>query len=882
MNQKITAVVAVMSASLLWVPSVSAQEGVAVALEEIVVSARKRDESLQDVPISVDVFSKERLEQLAIDSVSDLANYTPSLRFDQGVLPMDTRPVIRGVSALRGRPNVGILVDFVDVSSEALTVAGGGMTANLRLLDLERVEVVKGPQSALYGRSAFTGAVNYITRRPGDKFRGDVNVSFGEFNTSELGVSLSGPLMENLNGGFILSKYQTDGWYSNPNTGGDLGAVDSFGGAVSLEWTPTDSITAYFRAEHSKDEASPRAEGFLASVSPQFDPAVNPFGTGTVTDIATQVPIVFTGGVQCNGIDRQQPYFDAFFAGPPCRPLVTGELSANESDIDLSADPRTGRDFIGTDMHTTRVHFDVNWNIGSMDLTYLLGYVDSNAFVQEDFDKTNVPIISVPFPPFPFSQYGLSAMAQQQIDTEQWNHELRLSGGTDRASWMVSALSWNEEMDVAFDDEWFLRDGGNAGLVLDTFNQFVFNFLDPNPTTGFPGLCAIVYPGNAACVNDITFLATSPQNTPAIPLRRETSHTSLAGMFAYDITDALTATVEGRWLSETIDYEGGAADVSFFSQFGNDPWWGFTFGPGELTNNQVKEDTFVPKVTLDYRVNDDVMLYGYYSQGFKPGGVNTTDANGDVSTGEYKAEELEVFEFGIKSAFRNRSVRLNAAAFYYDYTDQQVPFQFTGQNGILQTAVANAGETEFTGLDAEIVWNSSIVEGISATLAYTYTDAEFTDFNLTPILAEIGGAPSDFNRARAGNAEADFSGKTPPLVAEHSATASFRYDTNLDSGLGLFGELFVIYNSDRFASESNRTILPAHTFLDFYAGLSGEKWSATLFVQNLADDDTIRSGLGNVDYSFLVNGMSITDGVNVYLPQPRTAGVRFKYGFGAD
>ncbi len=207
---------AIAMASCTAVPTsnaVAQDEASAVPLEEITVSARKRSESLQEVPISVDVFSAARLDQLSIDSVENVARFTSGLTFDQGVLPSDTRPVIRGVSSLRGRPNVGVLVDFVDVSSEALTVAGGGITTNLRLLDLERVEVVKGPQSALYGRSAFTGALNYITKRPGDTFTGSVRVGYDDFEASDIRITAGGPLIDDkLRANVILSAYDSPGF----------------------------------------------------------------------------------------------------------------------------------------------------------------------------------------------------------------------------------------------------------------------------------------------------------------------------------------------------------------------------------------------------------------------------------------------------------------------------------------------------------------------------------------------------------------------------------------------------------------------------------------------------------------------------------------------
>ena len=126
------------------------------------VTARKREETLQDVPIAVTAISVEQLQRRGIQDVEGIIQGDPSLGFDLGIAPYDTRIVVRGLSPTRGRPNVATLVDGIDVSSEAIGVAGGSLLINPRLVDIERIEVVKGPQSALYGRSAFAGAINYV------------------------------------------------------------------------------------------------------------------------------------------------------------------------------------------------------------------------------------------------------------------------------------------------------------------------------------------------------------------------------------------------------------------------------------------------------------------------------------------------------------------------------------------------------------------------------------------------------------------------------------------------------------------------------------------------------------------------------------------------
>ena len=127
-------------------------------IEEIVVTARKRTESVQDIPLSISVFDEEAIAAAGIRDIDDIARLTPGLVFDKGWIPQDTRPHIRGLPTDRGRAPVGILVDGIDISSESMLTSGGGMLMNLKVMDIERIEVVKGPQSALYGRVAFGGA----------------------------------------------------------------------------------------------------------------------------------------------------------------------------------------------------------------------------------------------------------------------------------------------------------------------------------------------------------------------------------------------------------------------------------------------------------------------------------------------------------------------------------------------------------------------------------------------------------------------------------------------------------------------------------------------------------------------------------------------------
>jgi len=186
---KVFLVLLVLSQLLVW-PLVAWSQ-----VEEIVVTVSKKSESLQDVPMSVTAFSSADIERKGIKSISDIALLTSSIQFDESFAQSDTRIVVRGLSPSRGRQNIATLVDGVDVSSESITSSGGSLLLNTRLMDVERIEVVLGPQMALYGRSAFNGAIQYITKDASEEFETDIRFDVAENNRYEAVAGVSGPIL---------------------------------------------------------------------------------------------------------------------------------------------------------------------------------------------------------------------------------------------------------------------------------------------------------------------------------------------------------------------------------------------------------------------------------------------------------------------------------------------------------------------------------------------------------------------------------------------------------------------------------------------------------------------------------------------------------------
>jgi outer membrane receptor protein involved in Fe transport len=233
---------------------------------EIVVTTRRREENLQDIPVAVSSFSADEIEKQGISSTADVVKLVPGVQFDQGFSAADTRISIRGINSERGRTSAAVLVDGIDVSGENVTAGGGSSLLNTRLMDLERVEVVKGPQSALYGRNAFAGAISYITRQPSmTGMEAKLSADIADYSTYDVRAAVSGPVIaDKLAIGVNLGWYESDGYYSNHNTAvpaanGDLNGGDSHGARLVAVFLPTDSLKITGSVSYSETDSDPRA-----------------------------------------------------------------------------------------------------------------------------------------------------------------------------------------------------------------------------------------------------------------------------------------------------------------------------------------------------------------------------------------------------------------------------------------------------------------------------------------------------------------------------------------------------------------------------------------------------------------------------------------------
>jgi len=236
---------------------------VAQVIEEITVTARKKSENLQDVPISVNIITSQMLDRIGIKDLRDVVKMDASLIFDKGFAPDDIRVVVRGIDNGRGRPVVATIIDGADISSEALNTAGASQLISPRLIDIERIEIVKGPQVALYGRTAFAGAISYITKGASDTPELKVTLDVAEGGFQESRFSYSGPMSDTLGIRFNAMDWGFDGFHTNTVSGEKIGGGEGKSASILFDWNPTENLHIRTRIDHVNDENEPPAQAFV-------------------------------------------------------------------------------------------------------------------------------------------------------------------------------------------------------------------------------------------------------------------------------------------------------------------------------------------------------------------------------------------------------------------------------------------------------------------------------------------------------------------------------------------------------------------------------------------------------------------------------------------
>ncbi|MEO1034105.1 MAG: TonB-dependent receptor [Pseudomonadota bacterium] len=767
-----------------YAPLAYAQDS--VTLDEIIVTARKKEESIQDIPVAVSAISESLIQDLTLQDLSDISKLTAGLLFDNEFSRQSNRPVIRGQANILGDSGVSYFIDGVYIT---------GSIADYDLNEIERLEIVKGPQSALYGRNTYSGAINIITRSPGEEFSGRVQVEVSEDDQFELSAGISGPLIDGvLSGGVNLRHFELGGPFTNEFDGNEIGEQESTSASAVLEWTPTDSIRARLRAYYA-DLNDGQAALFHQSA----------LDNNCFTD----------NGALYGGGGR---YF--------CGTVEPGEIN---TDVRFQApDARLESEKLQTSL---RLDFELN---EQSSLTSITGYNrdDSIDISDGDYQPTSFqtavftpggfPFAGFPVPPFSFGYVGtiVDFTFANLGEEEDISQELRYSYDGDNLDVLLGAYYFKQDSLSQS-----IRDlpAGAAGAAGANFGAAFGEQI---------GLCA----QNPICGSIVPFFG------PTIDVPRDASdleieNTALFGLVSFDLTDTLSITAEARFQEEDIEQAAVAQDLG-----------------GPITNRvnaSASFDSFSPRFTVDYKAGENSLLYALYAEGTKPGGFNGVVAI-DAGLPTFDEEEVTSFELGSKNVWANGQLTANFSLFFNQIDGYQLT-QNARSGANTTSATVNAGDADINGLEAEFSYRPVNVEGLTVTFNYAYTDAEFTDgvdenqgvlndaADNGLVDCSIGDQFPDPNDPTACNESlfGSIDGNQVPRTAEHQAFL----DVDLRRPLaGTDWEFFVggnvSFESSKFAQVHNQAETGETTLVNARFGFQNEQFAINFWGRNLTGEDS--------------------------------------------
>ena len=634
--------------------------GHAAVLEEIKVTASKRVQSMQDVGISVTSYSGDQMKALGVTNTVEITEQVPGLQMVT-FSPSLTVFNIRGVSQNNFTDNleapVAVYIDDVYVASM------NGI--NSQLFDIERVEVLRGPQGTLFGRNATGGVIHYLTNgADNDEFNGYVEGTVGDYDRQSLEFALGGGIGDSVRGRIAGRTEEMDGYMESkpfpegnplPPSGVDIGGVDGWALRGELQFDLGDTAVLTLQANHSEDDKVPTgAYSFLpygdasqAYIPPEFQAFTN--------------DVILEGGDPPGGLSLEEFTAAVFFC--PSQLDCFAPVDESGRTIFEGDHPNPDEhysDYAGyMDRETDSYTVKLDWELGdTMDLVSITNYYELDKFYTEDGDGIPVPIIE------------FTTVA----DFTQFSQELRISGETNTFRWVAGGYYLDMETDAQV-----LTAGSPVASVAEGLG---YNFAElTNPVVG----------------QDYTL---------------DSTNWSVFGQGEWDFAENFTFILGLRWSQDDKEMD--------FSTFFASPGDGIVepnifdlqsaAAAAGSDNDEVDYGDWAGRLQLDWRITDDTLTYASYNRGIK-GGNFAPSANVSLDNIRHYEEVLHAYEIGMKTEFAGGLARLNGAIYYYDYEDYQA---FTFSDGT--PSVANA-DAENIGAEVELTWtptdNWDLIVGVA-------------------------------------------------------------------------------------------------------------------------------------------------------------------------
>jgi iron complex outermembrane receptor protein len=647
-------------------------------LDEVIVTAQKREQAAQDVGIAITAFTGVQLKALGVEESIDVAAFSPGVHTSGNIAGQNTQFAIRGVTQ-------NDFNDIIEAPSAVYLDEGYLAVAQAQtfaVFDIERVEILKGPQGTLFGRNATGGLIQYVSNKPSfDEVEGYADLTYGTFDSDadanhvRVEAAVGGPFADTVAGRIAVLYNEHDGYLNNvypfaavggsPGTGAgaDMGDDDTLALRGILQFRPSDALEWTFSVNQARSE--------LATGPYQSKPTIAVFDEDNelvnVIDVApdeTRASIAADGSDFGGDLDNNAVFGDLF--GRPAGADFFGYIDPDGEDFNTSGD------FAFSDhgeIETLGVNNRVEWALGdTVSLTSVTDFKDYEKLVFIDVDSA------------PANQSANYAA----VDATSFTQEIRLNGATDSTAWLVGFFYLN------IDSE------SDNGLKF--------------PVNG-------VVPG-------------SPFDL-GVDARLKTDSYSLFGQIERDLTADFTLTAGLRLIQEEKEYH--FEQNIYFTQDSRLIHQGAPVPIGPVFNNGVPgpfdDDTsdtlWAGKLQLDWNYSEDLLLYLGLNRGVKAGSFNAQLAGGlavPPSAIPYDEEILTSLEGGFKATLFDGTTRFNGSVFYYDYADYQ-SFLFTGVSGV----VINA-DAENLGMELEL--QTSPMQGLDILLSAAWFDATVKDVPL--------------------------------------------------------------------------------------------------------------------------------------------------------
>jgi iron complex outermembrane receptor protein len=810
-------------------PAAMAQEQQATALGEVFVTAQKRSENLQDVPISLESISNESIEQLNIQNFKTYTQYLPTVSTQQSMQTGGGYNLVymRGVAtggdgqAITSQPSVGTYLD-----EQPITTIRGNL--DVHLYDIARVEALAGPQGTLYGASAQAGTIRIITNKPDpDAFASGYSVEGNYVDGDEFGYVAEGsvniPMAETAAVRLVGWAKHEPGWIDN------VEATRLYPGNLADPADDVEVNNAEFVEDNYNtiDTIGARAalridlgDNWTLTPAVMYQKSENEGSWGD--DFNDFIP-------EAAGRNKVAHFRDEFYNDEWYQAGLTIEGSINNFDVVYSGNYLNREDEGSTDYSDYSYFYDLNWSTGPYAGTF------ANLFVDNDGNYLN----------------RAHSYTADDYYTKV-SHEVRLSTPVEKRVRGLLGFFYQKQ----YHD--FHEEFGNIEGLADFMSM---NFLEPE-SQRFPG---VVYLNS---------------------MDRTDIEEAVFGQIQFDITDTLELSLGARYFDVENKVHGffgfglgfnpgrvpgSSPDDIQPTEPGEPPDGDGVFLPGGAgwsrngewrcpsqedrkdapcvnANRSVTESDNVLRVNLSWKAADTALLYATWSEGFRPGGINRNPAVPD-----YVPDFLTNYELGWKTRWAEDRLQFNGAVFLEEWDHIQVAFQ--GLNGITQ--VENGPEAEITGTEMQLEWLPT--DNLRLALAGAYYDTELT---------------SDY--APLGELKAP-EGTQLPITAEFKGNMIARYmfplggfDAHVQGSLAYEGSRSSDLDIDDAAEFGN---LPSNTFLDLTFGIENDKYAIELFLANVTDEDA--------PLFFDAECAPGVCGPQKYgvIPRPRTWGIRFTQDF---